>query len=269
MANKKVEVAVPKDEIVTWFPTQLPSLGLYYDGKCPDGMVEITPWTTYQEEMIVRFSANDSYGLIDKLVAGNVKLPNGLTQDDLLVTDRFYLLFQLRVLSLVPQYTFLHACPRCGTEHHESVDISKLPPKSPKEEDTEPFELALPRCKKTITLKLLRTADEKAMMRYEADKLKKDPSESGSPALRFKLARQIEKINGEAKVIQEKIDFVRSLNMLDYRVIQNCIEEHESGLNTEIITACPKSGCGYKDTWEIPLQITFFRPLGIDLRTAI
>jgi hypothetical protein len=257
---------MPVIDKVMWTPVILPSLGFFYTGRCPGGKVEITPWTTVQEEMFVRYSGVNPTEMISKLVAGNLRLPSGMKQEELLITDRFFLLFQLRAISLVQQYTFTHTCPGCKLEHPVSISINNLDVKTPDEaSDAEPFEVLLPRCQKTVALRLLRIMDELKMMEYEANVLKnfQDP---GSPGHRFRISRQIEKIDGETPKFDEKMEFVKNLVWHDLQIIRRTLEKHETGLILSLETQCPR--CPFKDKWDLPFQDSFFRPRDVDFEPA-
>ena len=251
-----------------WHPVKLPSNGQYYAGRCVEGKVEITPWTTAQEEMFVRYGGAKASELIDKLIINNVRLPNGMKPDELLITDRFFLLFQLRGISLVTQYTFTHTCPKCQTEHPISLDINNLKVKVPDGEESEPFDVKLPRCGKKVSLRLFRASDEKAMLEYESKTIQRGV-DSGSPAYRFKLARQMEKIDGVTAKFDEKMSFISNLVWIDLQLMRKAIEKYETGLILDIEIECPKSGCSHAHKGEVPIQETFFRPLESDFESAV
>jgi hypothetical protein len=251
----------------TWHIVTLPSMGVFYSGKCPGGKVEITPWTTAQEELHVTYGGRDPYTLIDKLIEGNVRLPSGLTHDEMLTTDRFFLLYQLRSVSLVSKYTVIRTC-KCKHEHEVQVDIDALKVKVPDEGESEPFDVYLPRSKKTVALRLLRVADEKATREQGKKYSTMTGGNASSVGTAFTLARQILTIDGESKKFDERRDFVSKLVLLDLAVIRNAVEKHETGLLTSVEATCPK--CGYVDSeWEVPLQETFFRLSESDIRAAL
>jgi len=252
-----------------WMPITLPSRGFYYGDKCPMGEVQITPWTTAQEEAIARYSGGNAAKLVEQLIKGNVNLgDNGLTYEDLLVTDHFYVLFQLRRVSLTSHYTIERKCSSCGFEHKAQLDLgTDLPIKDlPAEPVEEPFEVFLPKAKKTVTLKFLRVKDEKAMNEYAEKKLR-EVTEKGSPATRFRHARRIVAIDGKDEPFQERMRVVATLRMLDLQVMDMTIEEHETGLVPEIKSTCPR--CNHVDEWGVPMTAEFFRPSADDIRSEI
>jgi len=261
--------AMQEDVLREWMPVTLPSRGFYYGDKCPMGEVKITPWTTAQEEAIARSVGGDASALIEQLVINNINLGSGgLTYDDMLVTDHFYLLFQLRRVSLTSHYTIDRVCEQCRLAHKISIDLgTDLPIKDlPEKPVEEPFEVFLPRARKTVTLLFLRVKDEKAMNNYAEQKLR-EVTETGSPATRFRHARRIVAIDEKDEPFQERMTFVTSLRMLDLQVMDMEIEQHETGLVPEMKSACPR--CRHKTEWGVPMTAEFFRPSADDIRAEV
>lgn len=255
-----------------WYTVQLPSWGLFYD-HCPEGKVQITPWTTAEEELIVRHSgrAAELDALMNQLVEGNVKLPEGVAYGDLLITDRFFLLLQLRILSTVPLYTFQARCSNCERELPETtINMQKdlrIEALNDLEEDVhEPFSVSLPRSGVSVAVRLWRVRDEQKMKEYEQRVLAKmdDP---GSPGYRYRLARQIVSIDGQSRKWDEKIDFVRRLPMLDNVVIQNTLEKYESGYDLTVELSCRYCREDFEVT--LPINRHFFRPRQSDIERAL
>jgi hypothetical protein len=256
--------------IQEWHPVTLPSLGLYYGGNCPDGRVEITPWTTAQEERLVRYSSNpgmDRRKMIGELIASSVKFPEGMTMDELVIADQHYLLMKLRAISLVATYTVDHLCAKCGVSHEVSYDIDELPIINPKPDDKDEFLVTLPRSKAQVTLRLLRVKDEQKIAEYRDKKADLGMGNVDSDVYLFELARQVVLVNGERPKFDEKKDFLRTLIMLDLAVVKQAIEDRELGIDTAVKARCPN--CGTIEEWDLPIQVGFFRPKRADLAAAI
>jgi predicted RNA-binding Zn-ribbon protein involved in translation (DUF1610 family) len=256
--------------IQEWHPVILPSLGVYYGGKCPDGRVEITPWTTAQEERLVRYASNpgmDRRQMIEELISGSVKLPEGMAIGDLVIADQHYLLMKLRAISLVALYTVDHRCPKCGTSHEVSYDIDELPIINPKPNDKDEFVVTLPRSKSQVTMRLLRVKDEQKIAEYRKRKADLAMGSTESDVYLYSLARQVSQVNGESLKFDEKKDFLRDLVMIDLAVIKQAIEDRELGIDTAVKARCPN--CGAIDEWDLPIQVGFFRPKRADLAAAI
>lgn len=246
---------------VEWHPVCLPSMGVYYNGACPGGKVTITPWTMVQEEMMVRYSERDPGLIMDQLIANNVKLPDGLKYEDLLVTDQWFLVINLRAISLVQFLTVTHTCPQCGNLDEQQINLLNLTVRVPDPGDQEPIECRLPKCKKTVGLRFLRVRDIAKSNEYGSS----HPNDAGDPVYRFRLARKIVSVNGQSVKFEEAIDFVKSLVMIDVISIQKALEKKETGYVTNLDAVCTK--CRFVEKgWVLPLhQSHFFRPLDSDI----
>lgn len=243
-----------------WHPLTLPSLGQFYGGKCPSGQVYITPWTTMQEEALVRYSDQGPGKLMAGMVSQNVRLPGGLMADELLTTDQYFLLVQLRAISLTRFVTLLFNCPACSKSSEKQLDLTQLKTRTPEPDEQEPFEVWLPKCDVTVELHFSRVKDALAIAEY-----KKNNSDG---ALRYRYARQIDTINGESKKFDEKKDFVSKLILLDLQEMTDMIEQNETGLVTQLQIACDHCG-RVEDEWEMPMTDSFFRPRRSDIRAEI
>jgi hypothetical protein len=248
-----------------WQPVQLPSWGLYYGPACPQGKVLILPWRTAQEELIVRYSASQGEDLMDMLVQDNVRLPEGMVYEELLVSDKLFLLFQLRIASLTPYYTATFVTTG-GHQEEKRIDLRELRAKVPDDLTTpaqEPFHVRLPRCKREVGLRLLRVRDEKAVLHY-ARQAREKLHDQGAPGFRIQLARQIETIDGQPRTFDERMEFVRSLIMADSVILQGATRRHETGLDTEVEVTIG----GEVINVRLPLGAEFFRPRESDILAA-
>lgn len=255
--------------INSWTTIQLPSLGRYYGDKCPDGVVQITPWTTAQEEMIVRHSSDPGkVGLFEKLLSSNLLLPNGMAQDDLIIFDQHFVLMKLRAISITAHYTVDFVCQECRGTSEVSYNLDELPVRVPDENESwdEPFNVKLPSCKVTVGFRHLRIRDVKSIRDYIE---KKESSNPGTvDQVTFRLSKKIISLDGnEAVKPDEKRDFIRGLKMIDVEVFRSAGEEKELGIITETQVKCPR--CRFVDKWDIPIQPGFFRPKRADIDAAI
>jgi len=252
---------------LSWHPIQLPSLGRYYGGKLPNGLIEITPWTTSQEEAIVNHS-NDPSGrsIIDKLLERNVRYPDGFTYPQLLVTDQHYILMKLRAISITCIYHVDHICPSCGNSHEVKYNIDELPRITPKDEASwdEPFDVVLPNCGWKVEIRHLRVSDIQVVEQYRKQK-ENSPFDD---TFILSTARKIVSVNGDnALHINDKKEFIRRLVKIDLDVLRRWTEKFETGLDINVSATCSK--CGHRDKWDLPLQSCFFRPKGADIEAAV
>jgi hypothetical protein len=250
-----------------WHPVTLPSYGIYYGDTCPGGKMDIAVWSTAQEELILRYSSQAPARIIDEVVKSSIRLPDGLAYEDLLVTDRFFLLVNLRAISLMPEYTVTHECPGCGQKHPVTANLLKMDVKVPDGDNTgiEPFEVELPKCKRTVGVRLFRVADEQAMLQYE-ERILQRRKDGGSPKHRYRLARQIVTIDGESPAFDVKMRFAGSLTLFDNYLIRAAVEQYSTGYDPMTNTVCPR--CGEEDRFTVRLSPGFFRPSDAELRAA-
>jgi hypothetical protein len=239
-----------------WHPVTLPSYGLYYNGKVPDGKVMITPWTTAQEEMMARYSSGEQ-SMAELMVLNSVKFPEGFSYDQLLITDSFYLLVQLRVLSLCSSYSFTNVCTACRNKHESHLMLHELSVRVPDEDwPQEPFDIKLPKCKKKVGLQFLRIADQKKVHEMVQ-------KSAVSSEIVTRLARQMVTIDGQPKTYDERVEFIRNCKLLDSRVMDNALEKWVTGYLMEYPVTCPK--CQNVDNIGIPSEPSFFRPRDSDI----
>ena len=236
-----------------WSAVTLPSLGYYYGDRIPGGKILITPWTTMQEETLIK--SGGSTDPIELLVKSNIKLPDPAFQyEDLIFTDEFFLFIQLRILSLCGSYTIRFHCKGCGKDDDGVLDLRTSPVKVP---DTtfpkEPFEVILPKTKKVVTMRLQRVKD-----------LRKIASYTGSVGKNiYRLARMMDTVDGRPLPFEEKVEWIKRLPLLDVRVIDNNMEKWLPGYAMTDTVKCPT--CGKDSEVGIPQQATFFRPTDADI----
>lgn len=250
----------PTDEL-EWHPITLPSLGRYYGGKVPGGVLKITPWTVVQEEAIIRYSGSMGGDLERELIKNNIGYPPGFSYEDLLLTDQFFLLVNLRSISLVPKMTVVHGCPKCNNIHEVQIDLTKLQAKTPDETDPEePFKVFLPKKKIDASVRFQRVSDLAAVDKY----LSEHPGAVNSTRRLFLYARQLVSIGGASLKFDEKLEFVSKLALLDLNAINSMLEKLSPGITGKASVECPK--CQHVDNdWMLALTDGFFRPKAIDL----
>lgn len=253
-------------DTIEWVPVTLPSHGRLYKDKIPGGKVEITPWTVAQEETILRLGEEDAGVMLRKLTENNIRLPGGVSYEDLLSTDHHFLLVQLRCVSYVPWYTTVHVCPSCGKPHAEQIDLQSLEVRVPDADEvyTEPVGCFLPKKKKEVQLRYLRVRDEAAATAYAASSAGAQPH----TVRQMTYARQIESVDGQSLKFDERMAFVLSLPLLDLEAINRRLNSTATGITGRIPTKCPN--CQKEDlAWSPPLHVNFFRPAQVDIERGV
>lgn len=226
--------------------------------------MEIGPLTTREEMIIAGFreqGSSDMTLLIDSILKTRAFFPQGFNFEDLLVTDRFFLIANVRAISFGERYAFDWRCPCTQKVQHS---ICKLPSDLKlfklAEGFHEPFEVKLPNLG-TVGLRLLRISDEKAIETYKRQMMERATERPlGDPGYYFKMARRIVTINGDEASLEQKLDFVGPDNMLsvDSIAMQKGYEDNESGLSLAVEVKC--LNCGQEREITLPFSAEFFRP---------
>lgn len=237
----------------------LPSRGLLYEGKIPDGKVEIRKMTT-SDEAIMAGANGTSNDKITRLIAACVKFPQGVQQSELLVTDRFYLLLALRTTTFGPNYNFGYKCQYCGAQHKEKVDIlTDLTEKTAAPDLIEPILCKLTEDGSELGLRLLRCADEDSLTRM-AKRAKVSAQQEGQDVGYIsRLALHVVTKNGvEFTDALERQEFVKMLTAGDALDIRACLEKAEPGIDLTLNLEC--GTCNAMNEVDMPFTADFFRP---------
>ncbi len=240
-------------------------MGRWYGDALPEGKVEITPWTVAQEEMLTRRLTGDSKDPTHDLLRGNTKFNPGFTYEDLLLTDQFFLLVQLRCISFLSFMTLPYVCV-CGEVTHIEVELPKLTIKTAEPEDPpEPFIVKLPKSKIEVGIRFTKVGDLIAADKYVEEAVAK----TKEAHRKFLYARQIETIEGTAdRTWEEKMNIITRLPILDLNAIVRTCDRHASGFRGTYPAQC--SSCNASDTgWVPPIHEDFFRPKPTDIDRAM
>jgi hypothetical protein len=249
----------------------LPSRGFPYDGKIPEGKIWVSAMTTKEEKIFAgsASSANDKFNL---LLNNCCYFGEGVHASDLLISDRFFVLIQIRALSYGNDYGFSFKCGECDYQARQELKIPgslKLIEASDEDRmdpDTgelipafeEPFEVDLPATGHRVALKFLRGKDEEQIQKMVSRKSEKGIRDIGDPTYTLVLARFVAKIDGEDVSPLQALTFVENLIARDSAFIRNIIEERTPGYNLDIDITCPN--CGYVHEERLPMGSEFFRP---------
>jgi len=241
---------------------KLPSLGLFYNQNVvKDGSVELCPLSAREEKLIAGIQSHNVDDIIDTLIRRCMKTE--MDPDDLLVTDRFYLLMMLRANSYGEEYGFEIICDKCKKPSRHTVNIPssfEITWADPKE--TYPFAVELPQSKLAVTFRLLTGKDAKSIRAAAEKDEKKNLSGPGDPGFLYTLAKHIVSINGKTPAnFLVTLELVSRLSALDTRVLRDAFEEKTPGIIPTINTKC--SFCGTDIEMGLPISTEFFRP---DLR---
>ena len=231
---------------------ELPSKGLLYpeDSPLSSGTIEMKYMTAKEEDIL----SNTNYILkgtvMDKLLQSLI-VDKDIKLHEILVGDKNALLIAARILSYGKDYSVQY-----GGENI-NVDLSKLDHKvidySIFKDRNNNFEINLPNTDNTVTIKILNSADEKAISE-EIEGNKKIQKENQT-SVSSRLKHLITSVNGntEKKDIRHFVD--NFLLAKDARVIRQFYEEinPDINLNYEFINRN-----GGKEVVSVPIGIDFF-----------
>ena len=234
---------------------QLPSRGYLYDGKMPDGWVDIRPMTTREESLLVS-PKGDRYVLLNKVLDACL-LTKDVPMADLVSGDRLYLLFAIRQLTYGGSYSVQLACRSCQGPVRLTLEFPKdLSLRALEPTDREPFEVQLPVSGHKVGLRLLRTKDETEILRYASRP--SALSSEGDPSYIYRLARHIATIDGAVVDPTAAMALVERLAGRDSLAIRLAVEQHDCGPDLMLDTVCSRCGSQVKEM--MPLTEEFFRP---------
>lgn len=251
----KVSDAVEKSKKEDPFQkeVELPSRGMFYGDQLPEGKVTIRPIKVLEEKLLA--GGGNRMDLADKVLKRCI-ISECPELDDLLLTDKFYLLLNLRAISYGPEYSFSMKCGSCETDFKRTITLPEgLEVRAATKGDKEPFDVDLPVCKKKVSLRFLRGFDEKEIENY-VRQLPNAGGEDGDPGYEFRMSRFIAKIDGEDIDPIEKVRFCEGLIGRDSLAIRQAIAEHETGPVMTIRAKCP--GCQRDISTLFPLTSEFF-----------
>lgn len=277
-----VDYLLSKDdsEITPWECVELPSRGVFYNGRIPGGMVEVRPMNIYVEKIMstVRFARSGQ--AIDKVFEYCVRFPDqSFTPGDLLAGDSTFLLFYLRGVTYGNMYEFSIQCDDddCGKTMIKQFDLNQLAGSIQYADlgHKEPFELVLPSMSKMlgkdfrVKVRLLRRHDVSYMINNRIpERANVSPrKKSGRPGpshqsiqlndvIEKNLNLVITEIMGETN--RNKIArIVKKFNSLDTSYIREFIDDVSPGIDTTIEFKCDE--CSNSMKVSLPLTETFFR----------
>lgn len=240
------------------FEITLPSYGIPYEGKLPGGRVKLRPMTT-AEEAILYNAAGDAVSKVNAIINACV-VSKSMATEELLLSDRFYILLMLRTRSFGARYKFPFRCSGCNAQSKQEVNLVEDLTIKPMESGLqEPFDVLLPISGDTVSLRFLRGKDEARIARH-AKRVRMQSSDPSDPSYLYRLALQIVTINGVEKPLLDVENYVAKMDVGDSAKIRAETDLREGGIDTTIYIDCPF--CGFTNEMEMPFSVEFFRPNG-------
>jgi hypothetical protein len=262
----------PVADVVNFRSIPLPSRGVWYrnaDGSdaLPGGVIYVRP--TRSDEAI----ALDAPGVTieektDRTLAACLRFPEGstLTRNDLTLTDQFYAMLAVSMVTYGMSFRFTYNCVACRHENSTKVDVSsdvqEITPDVLRKrhgEDltfTEPFEATLPISGAKVGLRMLRVRDEAAI----AARLRSPLAPRGDGAMKLvRISHAIDSVNGVTCRDSDRDLFFRNVavHSRDLRAVEAAIEKRTTTIRTDVERAC--EACGRRQGVAIPFDMDFFR----------
>ena len=253
----------------------LPSKGILYEGKVPDGKVKCYLWDTDIEE-IFSSGFGTSSSLITEVLDRCLELPFKSTE--LLVGDRYYAFMALRSESYGGEYTFPFQCTNCSFKFKKTIDImTDLSTVILPDGSKEPFDVKLPDSGVTVQYRLLRGFDEEDIDEYterffqkKADKGAKlgqgarvlnvggKRKKQQNPIYKYRMAKHIIGVDGSVYDSDQSLDFIKELVGLDSLTLRRSINEIDPRLDIRIEIECPR--CDFTNESILPFSSDLISP---------
>lgn len=278
------------DDFLPWEECVLPSRGIYYNGKIPNGIVQVRAMGIYADKILATQRLAKSGKSLDWLYRKCVRLPDkDMDVLDLLANDRTFLLYYLRGITHGNEYDFMVECTNsdCGELSEQEYDLNKLATtiKGPNSElGTEPFKVVLPYMSEItkqefwVKLRFLRGHDVWSMLNLRSGKnqakelrnlKRKSDGANVLPPLDETLEQNLNLLISEVMGSKEpdKIQrVVERLHASDTATIREFLREFTPGIDTTVKLNCPY--CKNEMAIDLPITDSFFRPKRTrDLRT--
>lgn len=267
------------DELIPWEPCYLPSNGVYYGGKIPNGKVEVRAMGIYADKILATQRLAQSGYALDYLFKKCVKFPDANFDPlDLIAGDRIFLLFYLRGITHGNVYEYAIKCTNdeCKKISNFAYDLNNLARTivHPSDETSkEPIKIILPYMSEAmkrefyVSIKLLRGSDTQAILKKQKfDKQVKaelggvattDYGESIDQSIEQNLNLIIVDVMGDKD--KRKIEkFITMLHSKDTATIREFLRNKTPGIDTSIDVECQH--CGERMRTELPITESFFRP---------
>jgi hypothetical protein len=280
-ANELLEdiIRMNEDDFIPWEEYQLPSRGVYYGDKLPEGIVRVRGMGIHADKILATQRLAQTGQSIDYLFRHCVQLTDEMDPGELLSGDRIFLLYLLRGITHGNIYEFMLKCQSCDASSMQVYDLNELASTvtGPNLDlGQEPFKVGLPYMSSVlkrsvwVKVRLTRGNDtstianrQKFNRRAHSGVPKRDKRIIIDQAITENLALIITSFGGEgvegevtdSVKIKELVDRMHSKDTAE---IREFLRANSPGIDTTIQVSCPECGAEFKA--ELPITETFFRP---------
>lgn len=247
------------------FPVDLPSGGRFYSSESARAVLQMIRGE--QEALIADANPQTFPAILDQVLQTLAAEKPVDDWSELLIGDKYALMFYARQVSYGNNYAFHLTCPNCKGVNHIQVDIREAvqmregvtltEDQKASGEVSEPFNVSLPHSGKQIQFRLLRVADERKMVRFVRDYRKNFPGK-GDPTYLFTLAQGLVSVDGQPTDFTTALSFVQNAVSLDTVAMRDALDENDVGPELELDFTCQL--CQFYFYQMLPLDVDFFRP---------
>lgn len=281
-----------KSNYIPWQKVQLPSKGLYYDDKMPNGYLEVRPMGVDIDKMLTNQTLIQSGTLLNKVLEACTRLPDNFNIREMLSGDFNFLLYYLRGITHGPEYEFVSDCPHCKTKNVYTFNLNNLQETitwADISNSEEPFSVTMPKLSESFghdvkaLVRLIRV-DDIMRMANPTDPGIFDPVQRGSVSVRKNKKNKTEvknegqdlekvyeenmksqiigfEINDEKFKDRDRINvIINKMHQTDAAVIRKYLEKVSPGIDTTLDVICTNPDCKKETSVNLPFNESFFRP---------
>jgi len=236
---------------------QLPSRGVLYDGRMPDGWIDVNPMTAADEKLLTNQQL-PQWEVLNMLIGRCVPNPP-VPLKEWLSADRVFVLMAVRAISYGPEYAFDVQCSRCRQTFVHKLQLpDALSCQILTPEDSPVFSVKLPMCGKEVGLKRLTVADEDAVSASVRGRARRGITSGLGDQFTAAMVRHIVSVDGKNVDQVEAQQFYEGLIGRDAAAIRKAIRENECSIDLTISLVCPL--CGAEQQEVMPFGADFFLP---------
>lgn len=262
--NKKVspmeEFVDSVENIKTTDTVTLPSKGLVYkpEENIP-ASITIRRMTTKEDKMRLR---NQSDTVIMKDILQACILNENLDAGNLKLMDANYLLFRLRIISLLNDtYKVRCTCPYCNSVFVHQLNLNEVPVNYLDEEKLSLMQVQLPISKMNVDFKYPSLNQMiQASERYKEYMNMYPNADVREYMYSFTPSLYIDKVNNKTLMSIEVEDMLNNIDILDSRAIRDVVGSLSTlfGFDENLATVCPN--CKKEVKHGLPITSELFSP---------
>lgn len=233
----------------------LPSRGFPYGDSIPESF-NIRPMTLNETKLL--YGSSDTSTALDEIIKQCVDVED-FPVKKLLMGDKLYISYQIRILTFGEKYESAIYCPTCKKFVEASLDLSDIEINYAPEDFKTVKDIGnLPVSGDNIVTKTLTVGDFENVL-DRAREIKKDyPDYQGDPLLPLTVAAQIVSINDKKMNSRSREEYAHKMHAMDEIYFSQMVDDTIIGPATEQHADCPE--CGKDLSTSIQVGEDFFRP---------